>query len=97
METLDPKDVQEDIDKHKAIAAIAEQEGGKILIEGLKASIAGDVETILSLFRGEEMNLRCAVAKLHADLSLYRILKRAPEYAKIAEGALEKLLQAEVE
>lgn len=95
METLDPKIVQEDIDKYKAIAAIAEQEGGKILVAGLKEDIAADIENILSLFRGEDMDLRCAVAKLKADLALYRILKRSPENAKLAVGALEKLLEIE--
>lgn len=91
------KEVLEDVDKYRAIAAILNQEGGKILVESIKSDILRDVDVILGLFKGPEMDLRAAVAKLSVDLNLFRALKHAPENATLAEEALSKLLEEEKE
>ena len=96
MEQYNKQDVVDDIHKFKAITAIANQEGGKILIDNLREDIKTDVEGIIGLFRGDEIELRCAIAKLKADLGLYRVLIRAEDNAKLAEEALAKFLEIEV-
>ena len=89
------KEVKDDLDKYAALSAIANQQGGKILVDGLKTDITNDVETIISLFRGEEMELRCTIAKLKADLTLYRVLIHAEQNATLAKEELTKLLELE--
>lgn len=89
------EEVRDDVKRYKAIAAIADQEGGKILITSLRTDIADGVETILSLLRGDEIDIRCAIAKLKSDIALYRVLLRASENAKLSEGELNKLLEIE--
>lgn len=93
MDTPEKKEMLDDLDRYKALDAIVNQEGGKVLLATFRTIIAQDVENILSLFRGEEMALRCAVAKLQVDLSFFRVLIRAKENAKLTEEALEKLME----
>lgn len=93
MESFSVKEVEADVKKYKSIEAILNQDGGKLLIENLKTDIASDIDTIISLFKAPEMELRCAVAKLIADLSLYRVLLHAPKNAKLAQEVFESLLK----
>lgn len=92
-ESTEVKGVKKDLADFMAVEGLANSEGGKVLIENLKISIAADVETIISLFKGSEMDIRCAIAKLSSHLTLYRILKRAPENARLAKEELSKLLE----
>jgi hypothetical protein len=89
------KEVKDDLDKYQSLAAVANLPGGKLLIDGLKTDIANDVEAIISLFSGEEIAIRCAIAKLKADLALYRVLIRAEENVRLAKDELSKLLEDE--
>lgn len=86
-------EVKEDLGNYKALSALADSEGGKLLLTNLQNDIAADVTSIMSLFRGEELALRCAVAKLVADFSLYRVLRNADENVKLADEALAELLK----
>lgn len=91
------KEVKDDLGTFKAIEAITHQEGGKILMSRMKDEIRDDIESILSLARGAEMDLRTAVIKLKADLNLYRVLKRSKANVRLAEEELSKLLEDESE
>lgn len=93
LDTPEIQEVKDDLGKFKALAALSNQEGGKILLEAQKSAITDSIELIMSLFRGEEMLLRCAVAKLIANLDLYRVLKRAEQNAKLTEEELSRLLE----
>ena len=94
-DTPQVKVVKDDIGEYKAIAAIANQEGGKLLIDKLKKEILDGVDTIMDLAKGSEIDLRCAVVKLKANVTLLRVLNRAPENARLAEEELSKLLKEE--
>ncbi len=87
--------VKDDLGAYMAVEGLASTEGGKVLLLNLQRTVASDVETVISLFRGSDVDLRCAVAKLSADLTLYRVLKRAPENARLAKEELAKLLEIE--
>lgn len=91
----DKKIVINDLEKFKALEAVSESEGGKILIDTLKGDIRDDIETIMSLFKGDEMELRCAVAKLKSDLTLLRVLLRSKENVKLTEEELQRLTEIE--
>lgn len=94
-DTPEIKEIRDDLDKYKAIAALGNQDGGKLLLEMLRSTIANCVESITSLADGEDMKLRCAALKLKVNLDLYRALKRADENVTLAEEALTKLLEVE--
>lgn len=91
--TPEQKAVQEDIDKYHAINAIANQEGGKVLIKSLEADVVAGVETIISLYKGNEMELRSTIAKLSANLNLLRVFKRAAKNEKEMRKELATLLE----
>lgn len=89
------KEVKVDLKRAAALEAVANSEGGQIILDSIRRDITDDIETVMSLFKGAEMDLRCAVAKLKGDLALYRILKRAPEGAKLTRDELSRLLEEE--
>lgn len=90
------KEVREDVEKYKAIEAVLNQEGGKILMSALRSDILTNVEGVISLLKAPEIELRTAVAKLAVNLNFYRALKRSSESAILASEALSKLLEEEV-
>lgn len=91
-EPLNEEEVVADVERYKSIAAILDQDGGKVLVEGLRASVTSDINRIIALFSAPEMELRCAVAKLKADLDLYHTLVHARPNAEVAQEALAGLL-----
>lgn len=91
--TPEQKTIQEDIDKYHAINAIANQEGGKVLIKSLEADVVAGVETIISLYKGNEMELRSTIAKLSANLNLLRVFKRAAKNEEELRKELATLLE----
>ena len=91
--TDDQKAVQEDFKKYQAINAIASQEGGKVLIKSLEADVVAGVEMIISLYRGDEMELRVTIAKLSANLNLLRAFKRSAKNEEELRKELVSLLE----
>jgi len=87
------QEIKADLDRYKGLGALADSAGGKELTRLLRKDMATDIETIMALFRGDEMELRCAVAKLISHLGVYRVLLNADENAKLASDALEELLK----
>jgi hypothetical protein len=88
-------EVKEDLGNYKALSALVDSEGGKIVFRTLQKDIAADVETIISLYNGDEMALRCAVVKLKVDYNMYRLLRNADPNVKLAEEKLSELLKSE--
>lgn len=87
--------IKEDLGDYKALSSLADSEGGRLLLTNLRKDIASDVESIMGLFRGADLDLRCAVAKLVADFNMYRVLRNADENVKLADEALAELLKSE--
>ena len=94
-ETQGVKEVRDDLSKFKAIQAVVDQEGGQILLGTLKEDICSGVEAVIALIKAPEIELRTSVAKLQANLNLYRVLKRSKDNVKLAEEELSKLLELE--
>lgn len=92
-ESAEVKAVKKDLGDYMAVEGLAQTEGGKVLVNSLVDSICSNVESILSLVKSPELELRCAVMKLASNLNMYRILKRAPENARLAKEELSKLLE----
>lgn len=92
---MEKEEIQTDIKRLKSISAVAEQEGGKLLIKSLQKDVVNDLETILSLYRGDEMELRTAAANLKAHLGVLRTLTRSRSQLKLAMSALEAVEKEE--
>lgn len=71
-----------DLGTFKALDAIAEQEGGKILVKNLEKDFVTQLEVAISLCSDDEMKLRTAVIKMKATLDILRALKRSKKNAK---------------
>lgn len=91
------KEVEDDLGKYKAIASALETEGGKLLLESLRQDIASDVERLSGLLNGTQTEMQSAIAKLNVDLNFYRVLKRANNNVILAEEALQKLLEEDMD
>ena len=89
---MEVKEVKRDLKRFKAVASIVNQEGGKVLIKGLEKDVLSGLDCVLSMYRGDEIELRATIAKLKADLDLLRVLKRSSKNVKIVEEELAKLL-----
>lgn len=87
--------LRRDIASLQAVDAIANQEGGKIIIKQLEANVRIGLEKILKLSAAPEMELRTAVIALAKDLNLLRSLKPAPKTKKLLEEELSLLLATE--
>jgi len=71
-----------DLATFKALDAIVDQEGGKILVKNLEKDFITQLEVVMSLCSDDELKLRTAVIKMKATLDILRALKRAKKNAK---------------
>ncbi len=86
--------IKEDVEKMKALSAIPNTEGGKILIDSLGRDVVGSVESLIGGYKeASDTKLRATIAKLQADLGLLRVLTRAEENSRVAQDALKAFLQ----
>jgi hypothetical protein len=86
-----------DVKKYKGLQALAESDGGKTLLDNLRRQIASDVDTLSGLLKGTDVEIRAAIARLNADLYVYRTLLNADHNAKIASEDLQSLLDKQEE
>lgn len=87
------KEIQDDLSKYKAISATLDTEGGQLLLETLRLNIANDVEIVISSLNSPLPEIQVAIAKLKVNLDFYRVLKRSKDNVKLAQEALDKLLE----
>ncbi|MBS1516607.1 MAG: hypothetical protein JSS91_00810 [Bacteroidetes bacterium] len=93
-ETEEIKDKKEEVKRIKSIEAVAESEGGKLLIEEIKNKIAFNVDTLVNSFLTmPEAQMRAVCANIYSLLEVLRTLNRAEKDATIAVTELEKLLE----
>lgn len=90
---MEKQEVQSDIDTFNHLAILADSDGGKIIVAGLKQDVVNGVEVLISKYKtASEIDLRSTIAKLQSDLSLLRVLTRADKNKKMAQAELEKML-----
>lgn len=91
--TQEQLEVEQQIADFKAIAAIAEQDGGKLIIQTVEKDVLSSIERLISLETATDTELRIAAMKLRVNLAMWRTLKRAPENQRLAEEELLKILE----
>lgn len=85
--------VAADADKYQALYALSTSEGGKILIESLKADIRSSIEKIAAgAGTLDEWMLRAECANLNVQLNMLRSLTRSAENRDGALEALDELI-----
>jgi hypothetical protein len=88
----DVQAVAEDIDKYASLKAVADSEGGKVLLQALNRDITGAVEALVAAYKtAPEHELRALVACLEARIQLARTLNRAGTNLELAEDVLKEL------
>lgn len=85
--------VENELGTYKGLDVLAKSEGGITLLEHMRERICSDVEVIRSLVKGDEKDIRVAIANLNADLYLYRVLVNAEKNVKIQQDELDRLLK----
>jgi hypothetical protein len=91
---MEKSEIQEDVKTYKSLEAVANSDGGKILIDNLKKDVVNGVESLFSLYKnGSDIEIRTTIAKLQANLSLLRSLTRSSQNKKLAQEELKKLLE----
>jgi hypothetical protein len=86
--------VKEDIAQYAEIEAVASMKGGKRIIKNLKADIIGSIDKLSSKYQTvSHTELISYCAELKERLSLYKLFMVAPNNAKMAKEALNKLLE----
>lgn len=91
MSTITKKEIEDDISRFKAIKALGDQEGGKILIAALESDIRSNIDTITTLAGEDEMKIRIAIVSLKKNLELLNTLKKAESLLDIAMDALKNV------
>ncbi len=88
------KEIQQDIEKYASINALAGLEGGKILVKSLKSDVLSSINFLTGNYKTvPEIELRASIAKLEANLSLYRVITRAEKNKLMAIEELENILE----
>ena len=82
-----------DVEQYAAIEATANSEGGKIIIAGLEKDALDAIDSICSGYKTKpHAELQAQAAKLEANLTLLRTLKRAGTNKSLARAALDEIL-----
>ena len=88
--------VREDVKQYAEIEAIANMNGGKTIIKGLKNDVLAVISTLTSSYdtlSHTELIANCA--KLKERIDLYNTFMNASKSAKYARIALEKILEVD--
>jgi len=83
----------EELDEKHSLAALAQSEGGQLLLASLLSDIASSVLGLSSSYKdASHIELIGLCAKLDCKLDMYRALKRAPHNKKVLEDLLAEAL-----
>lgn len=87
--------IAEDVEKYASIAAVVNQEGGRLIVAGLVADIITGVESVAGGYKKlTHAELMGVCAGLKANMDMLRLLKNGePNYA-LARAALADALKA---
>lgn len=87
------KELLEDLGKYKALDSLRDSDGGKLVIETLRKSIASEVSALVFGYKEmPEMELRARLAKVSAYVPLVQTLLRAKTNKEDLEKELEQSL-----
>ena len=86
--------VKDDVAQYAEIEAVASMKGGKRIIKGLKSDIITSIEKLSSNYQeASHIVLISYCAELKQKIDLYKLFMVAPNNAKMAKEALNKLLE----
>jgi hypothetical protein len=87
------KEILTERDEKQALKALADQEGGQIVIAAVLSDITRFVTQLTSEYRtGSHFDLVRICADLNASLSLYRSLTRAEKHVKEIDEIIKEAL-----
>lgn len=87
------KEIEDDISKYAKLESLANNEGGKLLIDSSEKDIINSIDTIIGKYKeASHIELIAIIARLEARLSLLRTLTNAGKNKKLAKQELERLL-----
>ena len=87
------KIAKDDVAKYGSLEAVANSDGGKVIIAGLRDDAASALYNITTKFKtAPELELRTWCGVLAERLALLRTFKNAPSNRKGAMDALDELL-----
>jgi hypothetical protein len=83
----------DELDEKHALAAVADSDGGKLLLNTLLIEVRDVVDKLVGTYKaGTHTDLVVLCARLDSNLAIYRALKRAPKNKKILDEALKDAL-----
>lgn len=87
---LNVKDIADDLDKVAAISALADMEGGKVLVKSLIKDVMVDLDRISNGFKTLTNQEFIGIgASLKTNMEMIRVLSKAKENKKFLEDLLE--------
>lgn len=91
MSKEDIQDIKGEVKKFKAIEAVGNSEGGKLIIASVLRDIDSSIATLIGKYKSaSDSELRAACASLEANYNLYNLLSGASENKKIAMQDLKE-------
>ncbi len=86
--------IKKDTRKYAAIEAVANTEGGRVLISGLKKDLIDTIDNIATNYKDiSHVELVALSAKLSAKLSLLRSIELSKKNKELASEALEEAMK----
>jgi hypothetical protein len=87
------KEVEGDLKTYASLQSVANSDGGKLLIKGLKKDVLSAIDLLIGSYKtAPEIELRTACASLRERITLLRALNRAPNLKRYAQKELDELL-----
>lgn len=85
MSKEDIKDIKDEVKKFKALEAVGDSEGGKLIIASVLKDIDSAIHSLIGKYKSaSDSELRAACASLEANYNLFKLLTGASDNKKIA-------------
>lgn len=84
-------EIKEDLKKYKALEAVANSDGGQILLETLVADIEYSIDILVSDYKTlPDIELRSTCANLATNLAIFKALTNSSKNKKFALSELKE-------
>jgi len=90
------EEIIKDKEKYAKLEALANSEGGKLLLDTLKSDLKGSINTLIGNYRStSHIEIICLIAQLESRLELYKRISNSSKNKALTIEELEHIVKDE--